>query len=439
MATKYVMIQPDPFIGRTKELASYIPTYDAKGKLEKKSNPKNKLILDGIDEVSRPTQGFSAKPNTYAFVQVIKSTGEPVLVFNRPTPGSTQAADDALASKIYQEDGIDPDKAIDTSVPAAAVWTDWILQGVREQRFEKTQIVETFGDTYFYAFGEKPRSLVFTGILMNTADYNWKSVFWENWDRFFRASKLISMDARLYIGWDDIIVEGYPINAVVNQSADSPNALSFSFTFFVTNYINVTAQSGFRQALSASTGTVRRGYEDFSGRLGPSKMSLIDLLGARKPDVLAQASYELARSQRVSPEYAELLGKSIGQIAAAAEQNAYQRLTGDANSEAFRSAYTARSSLEFFQGAQRMFVDKLESNLGLRQGTLSLWFGRFTSFISDDVLSELGVENPANFKGKTLDRVLQGLAYNTATLKPFDKGKNLPEPKPGMVGSVQDS
>ena len=54
--------------------------------------------------------------------------------------------------------------------PAAAAWTDWILQGVREARMEKTQVVETFGDSYLYAFGEKPRVLAFQGLLMNTAD-----------------------------------------------------------------------------------------------------------------------------------------------------------------------------------------------------------------------------------------------------------------------------
>jgi hypothetical protein len=225
MPAKTFMIQPDPFKGRAEKVADYIPSAtDSLDEREQKSNKPFANAVLATQRVGRPLQGISVKPNTAAFAQVIGKDGEPRALLNQ------------LGGRI------DNGKVLDHSSTEERVWTDWFLQTVREERSEKTQLLETFGETYLFAFGQKPRTLVFQGTLMNTLDFNWRATFWENWDAEFRATQLIKNEARMYISWDDVLVEGYPINAVTHQVSDSPNAMVFSFTFFVTNYISLAAR-----------------------------------------------------------------------------------------------------------------------------------------------------------------------------------------------------
>lgn len=225
-----IAIQPDPFKGRIESVANYIPSYEEESSdaFKKKSDlaRKSGFELNDLTNIPRPLMGVEVKPNTPAFAQVIKSDGTVMTLMNvmrRPKP---QAASPTVEAPQEPE--------------ASSVWTHWFLQSVKEERVEKTQLVETFGEPYFYAFGSKPRTLVFQGALMNTEDFNWRGIFWENWESNFRATQLIKNDARMYISYDDVLVEGYPISAVANQVSESPNLMVFSFTFFVTNYTNLT-------------------------------------------------------------------------------------------------------------------------------------------------------------------------------------------------------
>lgn len=237
-----VAIQPDPFKGRISAVADYIPSYesDAPGDnaaLDKKTAlaKKSGFDLNDLRYIPRPLMGVQVKPNTPAFGQVIKSDGTVMSLLNIMSRPKTKAASTPDGGQPAT-----PKLEADTST----VWTHWFLQSVKEERVEKTQLVETFGEPYFYAFGSKPRTLVFQGALMNTEDFNWRGIFWENWEQHFRATRLVQNDARMYVSFDDILVEGYPISAVANQVSESPNLMVFSFTFFVTNYTNLTFRAG---------------------------------------------------------------------------------------------------------------------------------------------------------------------------------------------------
>lgn len=244
--------------------------------------------------VRRPLSGTAVKPNTHAFLCVVSNTGNKVLkVFNdigsvTPTPqdmslqktesdawmtmasematvmasageGNLDAAEQssALADKLLNMPQLlekatdDPTTAVDA--PQADRWTDWFLQQVTEVREEKFQITDTFGETAFNAFGQRPRMLSMRGYLLNTADFNWRAEFWHNWDLYFRATKLIERDAQVYIGWDDIIVSGYPLNATAKQTAESPHIIMFQFSFLVTSYTNMSMKNiGQLQAMRRS-------------------------------------------------------------------------------------------------------------------------------------------------------------------------------------------
>jgi hypothetical protein len=231
MADTTVFVQADPFAGKIQTVAGYIPKpdvvyYDAVGRVRNASDGATTLQSE-LRNMPRPIMGVQVKPNTPAYAQVVDQNGDTISVLNRV--GSYTGTTDPAGR--YNDQSF---KSSDT----AQAWTAWMLQSVREERMEKTQLVETFGDSYLYAYGEKPRSLQFQGLLLNTEDYDWKTDFWKNWEDHFRATKLVERKARMYIRFEDVLVEGYPINASVGQTAESPNAMSFSFLFFVTSYVN---------------------------------------------------------------------------------------------------------------------------------------------------------------------------------------------------------
>ena len=329
-----MLIEPDPFTGVGNKVRDYVPNYRAKNTEER--NPLSDaraasstmgaysatgagFDFNEIQAVSRPLNGIAVKPNTHAFVQVIDAQQTVISVFNQlgqPGPyahsgrlaeGNAKHITDEETWYDHQSKPQNPDAANrlrrptndniwpggnteangnfsvesgrpgvdDQGNPQAQAWTDWILQSVREARAEKTQVVETFGDSYLYAFGERPRVLQFQGLLMNTLDYNWRAVFWENWDKYFRASKLIEMNARVYIGWEDIVVEGYPLQAVCTETADSPNAMTFSFSLFVTNYWNISMAN--KQSVAQMTKNFKLGMSQSRSVNAPvTKWELFD-------------------------------------------------------------------------------------------------------------------------------------------------------------------
>ncbi len=262
-------VVPNPFKSYGEELRDFFPYQSDEGKAvlsPSQAEAKKRFEVLGqaqAQAASRPIGGIEIKPNTHAVVQVIDHNGKPVSVFNKlgtpvdPLYGGSYTDRTLSGSNWHTEDpenvigifgwgdkspvakSMGYDKGVDPNGnPASLSWTDWILQTVREERTEKTQLVETFGDNYLYSYGQKPRVLSFSGMLMNTADMQWKAIFWENWDKYFRASKLQELHARMYISFDETIVEGYPITAMAQQSSESPYAILFQFNFFVTNYIS---------------------------------------------------------------------------------------------------------------------------------------------------------------------------------------------------------
>ena len=233
-----VLTVPDPWTSNTEDLADLIPKLEPEFRQPGDEDRKNDTILFGSTgttagslRVRRPLAGVSIKPDTHAYCTVVREDGETVNVFNDlgATSDPLTAGKDSLSDEDFGN-------------PQSRFWTDFLLQSVTEQRNEKFQIVETFGEPIAYVFGERPRFLQFQGYLLNTADFNWRAQFWENWEKYFRATRLVERNARMYMGFDDILVSGYPVNAVARESANVQNSITLNFTFLVTSYTNFAMQ-----------------------------------------------------------------------------------------------------------------------------------------------------------------------------------------------------
>lgn len=198
----YIEARTEPFAGRREAMANDI-----------RANGRGPL------SVRRPVRGIQVKEDTFAVIRVMGPDGNFMSVI------------DAAGEEFSEVTGGN----------VTTTYANFFVQAVSEQRQEKQQIVETFGDSWIFFFGEAPRMLQVQGYLLNTADFNWRAEFWENYDRYFRGTRLVELGARLYLMYDDIIVEGYLINASANESA-APNSevIQFSFQMFVTGYTNVS-------------------------------------------------------------------------------------------------------------------------------------------------------------------------------------------------------
>ena len=164
------------------------------------------------ENVRRPLRGIEVKRDTYATIKVIDALGRPIPMVDSSSP-------------------VDVD-----GIGQSVEYSNFILQGVQEQRVEKQQIVETFGEDYIFFFGERPRIYTFNAVLMNTRNFNWKSEWWKNYEETLRGTKLLERNARMYLYFDDVVIEGYMLQAQASQMVDDPYKLPLTFQVFCTNY-----------------------------------------------------------------------------------------------------------------------------------------------------------------------------------------------------------
>ena len=198
----YIETRTDPFVERRQRMQSSIR--------ERGVN---------TTPVRRPLRGIEIKEDTYAVIRVALASGEFLPVI------------DAAGEVVVTRDN----KSYTTQ------YTNFLVQQVVEERSEKQQIVETFGDSYIFFFGESPRIVQVSGVLLNTADFNWRAEWWDNYERYFRGTRLVEYGARLYLIYDDILIEGYMISAQAQDTAQTPYVVPLQFQLFVTGYTNVSA------------------------------------------------------------------------------------------------------------------------------------------------------------------------------------------------------
>lgn len=166
--------------------------------------------------VRRPLYGLSIKKDRFAFLSVYQASPS----------GTTKAI-----------------SLVDSSAPGGHSQANhnFLLQAVTTSRTEKAQIVETFGDNFVFFYGEKPMILQCAGVLMNTRDFNWKNEWLRNYDKYLRGTKCVEARARVYLGFDDVLVEGWLMATSVSQAAqEMPYFCPFSFSFLVARYTDLS-------------------------------------------------------------------------------------------------------------------------------------------------------------------------------------------------------
>ena len=169
--------------------------------------------------VRRPTRGIQLKNDTYATLKVLRGNGTEIALVNAGAKYGGTGPDGKMMSTEY---------------------SNFLIQSVSEDRMEKQQIVETFGEAFIFFFGERPRVLNIQGVLLNTFDFNWEAEWWHNYENYLRGTKCVEHDARVYLTYDDTLVSGYIISTSSGKNSQERNHVGFNFQLFVTDYTQLS-------------------------------------------------------------------------------------------------------------------------------------------------------------------------------------------------------
>lgn len=218
-------------------------------------------------DVRRPTRGIQLKDDTFATLKVVMGDGTSIPLVN------------ASARNPVEWQG----------KKASSLYSNFLIQQVQEARIEKQQIVETFGESFIFFFGERPRIINVQGVLLNTFDFNWEAEWWFNYDEFLRGTKCVERDARIFLTFDETLVAGYIMSAESTKQAQERNYVPVTFQMFVTDYTTLS-QLGDNSADQSKTPPVDSfnvaayrpmtiPFAGFSAVGGESSMSLAQALG----------------------------------------------------------------------------------------------------------------------------------------------------------------
>jgi hypothetical protein len=244
----FVQIEPDAF---NKVFAAVSTVQKQKDTFDSESSDSR---IGLYHHVRRPVRGIQVKDDTYATIQVRQANGIAVPLFDAAAPSDTG-------------------RGIRNS--------NFIIQSIQEQRAEKQQIILTFGEPYIFFFGEQPRQITVNGILLNTEDFNWRAEWWENYDRYLRGTQCVRQKTRVYLSWDDIVVEGYITQATANEDSSNRNLVQFQFQMFLTNYQNIS-----------SIGDINAHWSGKDINLDPSTVDLPGTGGTSATSIVRQANID---------------------------------------------------------------------------------------------------------------------------------------------------
>lgn len=153
---------------------------------------------------------------------------------------------------------------------------NFILQNLTESRSEKSQFITTFGATYGFFFGEQPRIVSCTAVLLNTADFEWSKEWWQNYSSVLRGTSLASSNTMVELkygeGRDVTCIRGYLTNCTTMLSGQDPRLMQVSFSMFVESLTrgSVSHRAPRREATGA------RDYLGVGGLSSPDEQLRLD-------------------------------------------------------------------------------------------------------------------------------------------------------------------
>ena len=125
------------------------------------------------------------------------------------------------------------EKGVRTDSDLIPPYSKFFLQASQESHSERSQVVETFSESYVLMFGERPPIYNYSGVLLNTENHSWVNDFYYYYDNFLRGTKCAEYNARLLLTYKHSQVEAFMLNMGMNMEASSDNGISLSFSLLI--------------------------------------------------------------------------------------------------------------------------------------------------------------------------------------------------------------
>lgn len=162
-------------------------------------------------KVRRPMRGIQMRKDRPAYITIVDKFGKPIPIIDA-------GGEEKEGGKGYSERS-----------------TNFLVTGYSATRKERSQIIQTFGEDFTFFYGDQPRVYQIQGVLMHTADFNWRNEFIYNYENYLRGTKLVERKARAYISQSGLLWEGYAMQFGWQETAAQPNHVQFTLQFLVTN------------------------------------------------------------------------------------------------------------------------------------------------------------------------------------------------------------
>lgn len=156
--------------------------------------------------------------------------------------------------------------------------TKFFLESVTENREEKVQVIDSFGEWTALFFGGRPEVYTYSGTLLNARNHDWANEFSENYDNFLRGTQAVRYQATIFLQYDNMLVQGYMLNSTFQRNALTDKGVPFSFSLLV------IARSPLNPRNLANLRTARSGSTDAEQQLYQNMQESLDLLSGSPAD-----------------------------------------------------------------------------------------------------------------------------------------------------------
>ena len=150
-----------------------------------------------------------------------------------------------------------PDAAI-SQLPQTPFWDrfqSFLLLGLSCSDAEKYQLMQTFGESLLYVAGRSPVMAQVLLGLPNSTGLPLAAILRENYERYFRASKLLKAGDQAVMTWGSNAMIGYPLSFTTMESAGNDMKLvRASMQFLVTDYVTTVAMQAPLEGTSSAVG-----------------------------------------------------------------------------------------------------------------------------------------------------------------------------------------
>ena len=135
---------------------------------------------------------------------------------------------------IIPEVEVSTQLASDTDNSFLGVFKNFSLLQVNESRAELAKITKTFGKKWHaFFFNQEPRVYSFTGIFLDSKNYNYYEDFMKAYDMYLAGSKCLENNYKMYLSYENKIIDGLMLGINTTSNSSDIHHKGFSFQLLV--------------------------------------------------------------------------------------------------------------------------------------------------------------------------------------------------------------